>query len=201
MKSSSLKRILSVFGILCAVLLFPLNDASGQNISRGFTVNRYEPSSAGEWSFWVEHPWFSSTRYLAAGLTLNYGHNPLVFGTVGADGSFNQQVAVIEHQLLGHVDLAGSFLDRIQINASLPITLLERGTPAAGAAPSSAAIGDPRLGFWVRLFGQPNKSAISLSLGAQLWIPPRALGASSGVSESSSDEGVLRVLPKLALGG
>lgn len=202
MNAPSLYRPICLLGMLCSVLLLPLKNASSQTLSRGFAVNRYEPSSAGEWSFWVDHPWYSSTRYFAAGITLNYAHNPLVFGSVASDGSFIQKTSVIEHQLLGHVDLAGSFLDRIQINASLPVTLLEQGTPAAGAEPAgSGAVGDPRLGFWVRLFGQPMHSAISLSLGTQLWIPLRALGATSGVSQSSSDEGVLRVLPKLALGG
>ncbi|MBL9004729.1 MAG: OmpA family protein [Myxococcales bacterium] len=175
--------------------------AHAQAVKTGFAVNRYEPTAAGEWSFWVDHPWFSSTRYFAAGVTLNYGHNPLVFGTLGRDGSFNRTVSVIEHQFLGHVDLAGSFLDRVLITASLPITLLELGTPAGGAAPSSSvAVGDPRVGAWVRLFGQPYRSAVSLSIGLNAWIPLRSFGELSGVSTTSSDQG-LRFLPKLALGG
>jgi outer membrane protein OmpA-like peptidoglycan-associated protein len=108
---------------------------------------------------------------------------------------------VIEHQLLGHVDLAGSFLDRVLITASLPITLLELGTPAGGVSPSgSVAVGDPRLGAWVRLFGQPYRSAVSLSVGLNAWIPLRRFGELSGVATTSSDQG-LRFLPKLALGG
>ncbi len=190
-----------VLGAVCAVLL-SAQSASAQDLHRGFAVNRYEPTSAGEWSFWVDHPWYSQTRYFAAGITLNYGHNPLVFGAVGSDGSFTPRLSVIEHQFLGHVDVAGSFLDRVQINGSLPITFLERGVKAGGAEPANGvAVGDPRLGLWVRLFGQPYKSAVSLSLGAQVWIPLRSFGINSGVALSSSDEGVLRVLPKLALGG
>ena len=167
----------------------------------GFAVNRYEPTAAGEWSFWVDHPWYSSTRYFAAGLTLNYGHNPLIFGTVQPDGSLQRTFSVIEHQLIGHIDLAGSFLDRILVTASLPVTLLEIGTPAGGASPSnSVAVGDPRLGAFVRLFGQPYRSAVSLSIGLNGWIPLRAFGELPGVSATSSDQG-LRFLPKLALGG
>jgi OOP family OmpA-OmpF porin len=197
----ALAKSLGVMGVLCTALL-GAKSASGQSLSKGFAVNRYEPSSAGEWSFWVDHPWYSSTRYFAAGITLNYAHNPLVFGSVGSDGSFSPQISVIQHQFLGHVDVAGSFLDRVQINASLPITFLERGTRAAGAEPANGvAMGDPRLGLWVRLFGQPLRSAVSLSLGAQVWVPLRSFGLTSGVALSSSDEGVLRVLPKLALGG
>ena len=95
---------------------------------QGFQVNRYEPTAAGEWSFWVDHPWYSSTRYFAGGITLNYAHNPLVFGTTSPGGSFMAQGSAIEHQLLGHVDLAGSFLDRVLVTVSLPVTLLETGT-------------------------------------------------------------------------
>ena len=193
---------MAVIGALLGSLLAESSASAQSTIYRGFAVNRYEPTSAGEWSFWVDHPWYSSTRYFAGGITLNYAHNPLVFGLVGSDGSFTPRISVIEHQFLGHVDLAGSFLDRVQINASVPITFLERGTRAAGAEPASGvAAGDPRLGFWVRLFGQPYKSAVSLSLGAQVWVPMRSFGLTSGVALSSSDEGVLRVLPKLALGG
>ena len=197
----SLAKSLSVVGAICCALLSP-KEASAQTLKQGFAVNRYEPTSAGEFSFWVDHPWYSSTRYFSAGITLNYAHNPLVFGSVGSDGSFTKQLSVIEHQFLGHVDLAGSFLDRVQINASLPITFIERGTKAAGAEPANGvAVGDPRFGLWVRLFGQPYRSPVSLSIGAQVWVPLRSFGVNSGVALSSSDEGVLRVLPKLALGG
>ena len=76
---------------------------------------------------------------------------------------------MIEHQLIGHVDLAGSFSDRVLITATMPVLLLEQvGTPAAGAAPATGVvISDPRIGLWVRLFGQPYRSAVSMSIGAK----------------------------------
>lgn len=176
--------------------------AQAQDISRGFAVSRFQPTSAGEWSFWVDHPWFSSTRYIAVGGTLGYAHNPVVFTTPSADGLSSTHTALIEHQLMGHIDLAGSFLDRVQINASLPVTFLETGTDVASVNPANGvALGDPRFGLWVRLFGQPSRSPISLSLGGQLWVPLRANGLRENVALSSSDEGVLRVMPKVALAG
>ena len=183
-----------------AALSAPFESASyAQSTQTGFTINRYEPTAAGEWSFWVDHPWYSSTRYFAAGLTLNYGHNPLLFGRDTGD-SVIAQAAALEHQLLGHVDLAGSFLDRVLITATLPFTLLDRGTPVAGITPTQGVVvGDPRLGLWVRLFGQPYRSAISMSLGANVWVPLRQF-TNTGVSGSSSDSFV-RVMPKLVLGG
>ena len=72
----------------------------------GFTLERYEPTPAGSWFMAVPQPWYSSTRLLAAGLTLDYGHNPLLGGLF--DPRFHQTVAIVEHQLVGHLDVAGS---------------------------------------------------------------------------------------------
>ncbi len=185
---------------LCAVvgaLCLGARPARAQNL--GFQLNRYEPTPAGEWSFLVDHPWYSSTRYFAAGVTLNYAHNPLVFGVSDINSKFSQTQGIISHQLLGHLDLAGSFLDRVTISASVPMTFLERGQAAGGLAPiSGVAVGDPRVGLMVRLFGQPDRSAISLSLGGFVWVPLRKFDNSLPLTSSDSD---VRVLPKLVLGG
>ena len=39
--------------------------------------------------------------------------------------------AIIANQLVGHVDIAGSFLDRFQLSLTLPITLVETGSDQA----------------------------------------------------------------------
>jgi len=177
--------------------------APGQTANnKGFQINRYEPTNAGEWSFAVEHPWYSATRYFAAGITLNYGHNPLVFGLRDSNGGFTFQDAVIAHQLIGHVDLAGSFLDRVLISASLPITLLERGNDGSNGINlvSSVAVGDLRVGAKVRLYGQPYQEPFSLSLGLDVWIPFNSFADPPPFPPQTGDSGV-RVLPKLMLGG
>lgn len=122
-----------------------------------------------------------------------------MLGLQNPDGSFDRQSPIIEHQLLGHVDLAGSFLDRVTISFSLPVTLYEAGMGQLGIAPLSiVAVGDPRFGLMVRIFGQPDRSPISLSVGGQLWVPLRKFD--SGLPEQSSDSEV-RGLPKLVLAG
>jgi len=192
-----LRRIISIICLLGALGIGTV--ASAQN--QGFQLNRYEPTTAGEWSFWVDHPWYSSTRYFAAGITLNYGHNPLVYGVGMVDGSYTATNVVVANQLLGHIDLAGSFLDRVNISLSLPITLVENGTPSpyGNVAPmDGAGVGDPRFGLLVRIFGQPDRSSVSLSAGAQLWVPLR--GFNSSLAPTVSDQAV-RVLPKLILAG
>jgi OOP family OmpA-OmpF porin len=179
--------------------------AYSQTANAGFQVNRYEPTAAGEWSFSVDHPWYSSMRYFAAGITLNYAHNPLVFGLRDTNGNFTFQNAVIAHQLIGHVDLAGSFLDRVMVLASLPITFLERGIDGqngirlvGGTDQPPLAVGDLRLGAKVRLFGQPYKGAISMSLGVDVWVP---INSFTKTFPTSTGESGVRVLPKAMLGG
>ncbi len=163
--------------------------------AEGFQINRYEPTAAGEWSFLVDHPWYSSTRYFAGGLTLNYAHDPLVYGTRAAGGGdFRTSDSVIAHQLIGHVDLAGSFLDRVLLTASLPITFLERGQTIDGVGPlSGVGVGDPRFGIKARLWGQPYKSPLSIHLGIDVWAPLKAF--------TNQGDRTVRVLPKLMLGG
>ncbi len=174
-----------------ALLLTLATNVQAQN--KGFQVNRYEPTPAGEWSFMVDHPWYSSTRWFAGGVTLNYGHDPIVAGQF--DGSsFNKAIPVIEHQLLGHVDLAGSFLDRVTIHASLPITFYESGNTVNGVSPlSGVGVGDLRLGAMVRLWRHADRDPVSLHLGIAFWAP-------FGLDNHQGDKS-LRVMPKLIAAG
>jgi outer membrane protein OmpA-like peptidoglycan-associated protein len=189
---------LRLLGLLLVGLLgqdLPAADAQNQ----GFQLNRYEPTPAGEWSFLIDHPWFSSTRYFAGGVTLNYAHDPLFLGRVNDDGSFSPQAPIIEHQLLGHLDLAGSFLDRVTLAFSLPVVFYEAGMPSLGITPvSGAAVSDPRFSLMVRIWGQPDRTPFSVSLGGHLWVPLRQLDGS--LPQHISDSAV-RGLPKLVLGG
>src|SRR5205807_986298 len=110
---------------LAAALLVP---GRARADGDGFALDRYQPTPAGEWFFSVEHPWYSSTRWFAGGFTLDYGRKPLVAGLHAADGSFTETTSVVSDQLVGHFDLAASFLDRILVSASLPVTLYEAGS-------------------------------------------------------------------------
>ena len=58
---------------------------------------------------------------------------------------------------------------------------MERGTTQFGVSPlDGAAVGDPRLGAFVRLYGQPDRDPFSLSLGGYVWIPIGANKDASG---------------------
>ena len=169
--------------------------------SRGFELNRYEPTAAGEWSFAVAHPWYSGLRMLAAGLTMNYAHNPLIVSQARSDGTIARTEAIIGHQLTGHVDLAASFLNRALITLSMPITFIERGDPTSSMsiAPADGPyVSDPRIGAMVRIWGDPYGSAFSVSAGGNVWIPLRAFADT--LPEHSSDQQV-RGLIQVAMGG
>ena len=198
-----MQRVAQVLCLLITVLGTVTSTAHAQSTTAGsgFQLNRYEPTAAGEWSFWVNHPWYSSTRYFAAGVTLNYAHNPLIFGTVSSDGAFSQTSAVVAHQLIGHVDVAGSFLDRVLLTLSLPVILLDQGGTPAGniAASNMVSIGDLRFGAMVRLYGQPYRSAFSVSFGGDIWLPWR--GFLPDTFPTTSSDTFIRGIPKLVLGG
>ena len=185
----------------CAALLLALlclgAPARAQN--RGFQLNRYEPTAAGDPSLLVDRPWYSSTRYVAAGLTVNYAHNPLLGGALETGGAFTREAAIIEHQLLGHLDLAGSFLDRVLLTLSLPITLTEQGTARSGITPvGGVAVGDLRVGAMGRLYGHAERDPFSVHLGLSLWAP---FGSLTGAFPPQVGESGVRVLPKLVLAG
>lgn len=159
----------------------------------GYQLNRFEPPPAGDPFLVVEYPWYSSTRWFAGGLTLDYAHDLIVARHVDASGRLVADPAPIAHQLDGHLDLAGSLFDRVALTLSVPLVLYEQGTALSGIGPSGTVAGDPRLGARVRLFGQPD-TAVSLSFSAYLWIP---IGEQSNLS---GDAGV-RVMPRLTVGG
>src|SRR5579884_1835780 len=99
-------------------------DASAQFLGpseytqHGFQIDRYEPTFAGESTFGVDRPWYSSERWFAAGITLDEGHHLAWIGTNRGGGD-----SAIDDQLVGRLDLAASFLDRFLFGITLPLTL------------------------------------------------------------------------------
>jgi outer membrane protein OmpA-like peptidoglycan-associated protein len=111
-----------------------------------------------------------------------------------ARGQFSEIRPIIAHQLLLHVDLAGSFLDRVNVALSLPVTLLERGEAAVGVGPlDGAGVGDPRVSALVRIWRHADRDPISIHAGLDLFIPIKQ-------SNHQGDDGV-RVRPKVVLAG
>jgi outer membrane protein OmpA-like peptidoglycan-associated protein len=176
----------------CLVALLAASSAFAQE--RGFAVHRYDSTTAGSWLFMVERPWYSGTRYFAVGITIDGALNPLVSALSTGRGA---ALPIISAALLGHIDLAGSLFDRVLIRASMPVTLVERGNAEAVSQSgplSSIAVGDPRVGLMVRLFGQTERDPFSLHIGGDVWIPLY------GPSQNEGDL-TLRFMPRLVMAG
>jgi len=166
--------------------------------AHGFQIERYNPTFAGESTFGVERPWYSSERWFAADLVLDLGHNPAWIGVNRGGGH-----GAIDDQLVGHLNLAASFLDRFLFGISFQETLYEGGSFVNGAAPlqgdknGGTAFGDPRVSGMLRLFGHSDYSPISMHIGADVWIPRVGDANQQGHDGDAS----ARVMPRLVLAG
>ena len=160
----------------------------------GFALNRYTPTPAGETTFWVDRPWYTDKHpHVAAGLTLDYGHRPLVYG-ISSGNSTHHTVAIIRHQLAGHLQVAASFWDRATFSASVPLLLLDRGTAAFGIAPiENVTFSDPKLGGMARVFGEALRDRLSLHVGGWVFIPLH--------KNSHAGDRMVRLMPKVVLAG
>ncbi|WP_375772747.1 OmpA family protein [Archangium gephyra] len=195
-------------------------------LGQGFPLNRYEPTPAGESSFRVDVPRFGTDGF-SLGFGLDYAHKPLVLGVEDDAGRFQTLRVLIEHQAVGHLDVALRLCDCTTLSVSLPLVLLERGRAPRGdyswassrsllAAASPAAsvsaadlgtgfvplegmsVSDPRLGMMLRLYGTPEESPFSVSLGGYLWIPLRKMLQELEPSTSGQE---WRAMPRLVLAG
>jgi hypothetical protein len=106
-------------GLLAVIgLALSFNATTSVAQERGFQLNRYEPTPAGEASFMVNRPQYSPTIAMDAGLTFDYGLQPFFV----KDMTTGQDIARVDHLLITHVDLATSFKGRVLFALSMPIT-------------------------------------------------------------------------------
>lgn len=178
-------------------LLLAGGAARAQSTERAWALDRHEPSPAGDAFFLAEHPWYSSTRALAAGVVMEHALDPLVLRREYADGTVRDD-RIVSGMLVGHLVAAGSFLDRVSVHASMPFSLSQSGAPdptmATRFAPAPAAPGDLRLGARTRIFGQSDTTPFSLHLGVVLWLP-------TGSRDHNTGDERVRVEPRIALAG
>jgi outer membrane protein OmpA-like peptidoglycan-associated protein len=161
---------------------------------RGFRVHRDEVTPAGTTQFLVDRPWFTRTRSFSVGLSGHYALSPL---TPRLATGRNDLSPVLTNVFLASFDVAGALFDRLLLSGSLPVTLSEQGRVelVSGAGPlAGVALGDPRVGAMLRLFGQGDRDPISLNVGADVWIPIG--GAATGQGDRTA-----RVMPRVVLFG
>jgi len=172
--------------------------ASAQSATAGWALDRFEPAPAGDVFFAAEHPRYGERFSYAAGLTLDHAGAPLVFRETLPDGT-TADTRVVSAMTVGHLGASASFLGRVGVSLNLPLSLSQSGTdwsdgiarvgPAASVAP-----GDLRVGARVRVFGRAERDALSLHVGALLWLP-------TGSPDANTGDGAARVEPRLVLAG
>ncbi|MEI8256207.1 MAG: thrombospondin type 3 repeat-containing protein, partial [Deltaproteobacteria bacterium] len=156
--------------------------------SRGWYVDRYDPSPAGDTYFAAEQPWYNRRDPFALrfGIVADYAHNPLVVRS-GDQGS-GIATAIVQNMLVLHAQAGISFLDRINVHLSMPISLWQSGTAAEGLSPLSAVTaGDPRLGARVRIYNHADRDAFSLHAGGEFYFNAGLFGL--GQSANTTDSG------------
>jgi len=158
--------------------------------SQGFALNRFEPSERGSEWFALESLDLRGEGRLALGAVGDWGHKPLVL--YATDGS--EKTLIVRDQLFVHLGGSLVLANRFRLSASFPIAAYEAGEPGTlgnttYAPPSSASIGDLRLGADARLvgeFGDPFTAAV----GLQLQVPTGQRGDYTG-------DGKVRLAPRL----
>jgi outer membrane protein OmpA-like peptidoglycan-associated protein len=171
------------------------SDPAAAQQTAGFALNRFDPSEPGSDWFVAESLDFRGNQRLGLRLVLDYANKPLVI--YSADGE-DEQAAVVEHQLFGHIGAALILVDRVRFGLSVPIALYQAGESgtALGTTFSSdndTTVGDLRVGADVRLFGEYGQPA-TMAAGVQLHAPTGSRSSFTG------DESV-RIVPRLALAG
>ncbi|MEZ4313968.1 MAG: thrombospondin type 3 repeat-containing protein [Polyangiaceae bacterium] len=160
-------------------------------------LDRFYPAPPGDRMFGVQSPYVAGDLTPHFSVVADYAHNPLVLRTVN---SGEDRGAIVSDQLFLHIQGGLAFKQRLFVNMSFPIALLQSGSSPSGNginfnSPQDADIGDLRLGLRVRLFGD-YWDPFQLALGGYLWIP-----TGNGTDGTFVGDGNFRGLPQVIVGG
>ena len=176
-----------------AGLLAAAGEARAQQAT-GFAVDRFEPAAPGSAFLSLESLDYEGHLRPAAGIVSAWAWKPLVV----YDGQSQQVSALVQQQLIEHVQGAIVLWDRARADLDLPVPLAHTGTTTVVggqtyAAPDGGAIGDLRLGVSARLYARPAGAFVS-AFGVQLFLP-------TGATRAFSSDGGVRVWPQLMAAG
>jgi hypothetical protein len=148
--------------------------AGAQQQAQGFAVERFYPSAPGGGWFVMDDVNISGGLGGAVSLTTGYSRNPFVV----SDGA--QRLIVVSNEAFTDVGLAVTY-HRFRVYLDIPVPLVLSGNsgtvgpfrvtaPSLNIAQNPDTISDSRVGFDMRLLGEPG-SLFRLGVGAQLIIP------------------------------
>jgi OOP family OmpA-OmpF porin len=193
-----LMRLCAALTLSLAALLAPASLRAQGVALRGWSLDRHDPSPAGDVFFVAEHPWYSSARVVAAGAVLTHALTPLALTRDYADGTTRRD-AIVAGMLVAHTLVAASAFDRVALHLDLPLSLHQSGvadpTQSSRLAPADGAnVGDLRVGTRVRLFGHADRDRFSLHLGVGVAVP-------TGNRDVNTGDGTTRVEPRVIAAG
>jgi len=150
--------------------------AQAQQPPHGFAVERFYPSPPGGGWFVMDDLDMQGGLGGAVAVASGYVHNPLV--VTPSDGT--QRFSLVSDEVFVDFGLAVTY-HRYRVSLNFPMPLVVIGTsgtfgpyqltaPAVTVPTHPDVISDARLGFDVRVLGEP-ASAFRLGAGAQLLIP------------------------------
>lgn len=184
-----------VLGFTAAALclLAPTHARAQQSLDQGFTdgfsLQRFEPSPAGDRFFVVPE---GAVPQGKPGLRAQVlGHYTLQPSLVRTDNVTGQDRELISKQFFVHPGISWAPTPWLLTHFDLPIAASQSGQGAN--APESPAVGDGRLGARVGLVGNEH-SAFALAPGLDVWLP-------FGSQENFVGDGALRVLPRVNISG
>lgn len=158
----------------------------------GIALDQLDPAPAGDTFTAVPSP-FAAGHLVPRGLALfDYAARPLTLVTTSSSR------AVVSGQGFLHLGASLALWDRLLVSLSLPIALVQSGeAPSAGrftfTAPSSAQVGDLRVGARIRIVGDDG-APIQLGGSVDVHAPTAPAGSFAG-------ERVVRLSPRLIAGG
>ena len=172
-------------GWLTLVALVALLSLSESAQAQGLALDRYEPTPAGDATFAIDDPAVRGHLRPAASLRLSYAKSPLEL----ASSDSNDTGEVVDHQLIGHLQLSFELFERLQFDLDLPATLSQGGEDPTIAgtnlqSPSGATFNDVRIGGQAQLVDQDG-AAPAAALALRVWVPS---GDSGDTGFTSSGE-------------
>lgn len=171
-------------------------DATGTaDVPNKIALDQFDPSPAGDVFFGLPSPYARGRVEPRGYVAVDYADSPLRLSGGG------QEKALVGSQMFLHVAASLAILDRALLSLSLPIALAQGGDAldvdgTEVAAPTSAALGDLRIGARVLLYGEDDGPA-QIGVGGNVYVPT----GSTEATGSYTGDGSARVAPQLLFGG
>ncbi len=185
------------------ILLWPLAvfgvsatgpQAQAQPQASGFAAQRLQPAAPGSDFFSGESLDFRGVARPAFGLTLDWGHKPVVL----YDDRDQSIAPLVNHAIYAHLGGQIVLSERVRLGLGVPVALLQSGQAGRVetgqfSAASGAGFGDLRFSADVRVFGEPS-GGIRAAVGAGLFVP-------TGSKSDYTGDGGFRFQPRVMLAG